>query len=98
MPTVTTRVSSPMLQEIDTFSRQSHTDRSTFLRNLLSKGLEFQKQEQVLQLYQQRKITLQKMASLLNITYLDALELLRQKELHLDYGLEELQEDLRGLQ
>ncbi len=97
MPTVTTRVPSPMLHEIDTFSKRSQVDRSTLLRNLLAKGLEFQKQEYALKLYQNRKITLQKMASLLGITYLDTIELLKQKELHLDYGLEELREDLRGL-
>ena len=98
MPTVTTRVSAPMLQEIDTFSKRSHIDRSTLLRNLLAKGLELKQQEYALELYQQRKISLQKMASLLEMTYLDALELLKQNEIHLDYGVEELQEDLRGLQ
>ena len=38
-----------------------------------------------------------KMAASLGITYLDAFDLLTQKEIHLDYGLEELREDLRGL-
>ncbi len=55
------------------------------------------KQKYTLQLYQQQKITLQKMASLLDITYLDALELLKQREIPFDYGIEELQEDLRNL-
>lgn len=55
------------------------------------------KQKYALQLYQQQKITLQKMASLLGITYLDSLELLKQKEIPFDYGIEELQEDLRNL-
>lgn len=98
MPTVTTRVPQPMLQEIDTFSRRSHIDRSTLLRNLLASGLEQKRKEYALNLYQEHKISLQKLAHMLSITYLDAVDLLRQKHLHVDYGLEELQEDLRGLQ
>lgn len=97
MPTITTRVPKPMLKQIDEFSKQKHMDRSTILRNLLARGLEQENKEHVLSLYKQHKITLQKLASLLDITYIDALELLHQEGLQLDYGKEELQEDLSGL-
>lgn len=98
MTTVTTRVPEPMLKEIDMFSRKKHIDRSTLLRNLIARGLEIERKERALELYRQHKITLQKMASLLEITYLDALEIIKEENLHLDYGLDELKEDLRGLQ
>ena len=97
MTTVTTRVPKPMLSEIDKVSKEKHMDRSTLLRNLIACGLQEERKERVLWMYKQRRITLQKVGDMLDITYLDALELLKREDLHIDYGLEELKEDLRGL-
>jgi len=97
MTIVTTRVPQDIVREIDKVSRDQHTDRSTLLRKLISKGLQEEQKEQALEKYRAKKISLQKMASLLKISYLDALEIIKQAGVHLDYGLEELQEDLQGL-
>ena len=96
MPTLTTRVPDPILQEIDLFSRGKHMDRSTALRNLIARGLKEEKREQSLEKYRKKEISLQKLGEILHITYLDALDLIEREGLHLDYGLAELQEDLKG--
>ncbi len=95
--TVTTRVPKETLQEIDKFSKQKHMDRSTMLRNLIEQGLADEKKEKILQQYKNRKISLQKAAELLNIDLIEMLDLIKRKELHLDYSEEELREDLKGL-
>ena len=97
MPTLTTRVPDGTLREIDLFSRERHMDRSTALRNLIAQGLEEEKKKRTLEQYKKRQISLQKLAFVLKISYLDALDLIEQEGLHLDYGLAELEEDLRGL-
>lgn len=56
-----------------------------------------EKRKKVLRLYGERKISLQKAASLLDIALTEMLELLEKKGLYLDYTKEELKEDLKGL-
>ena len=96
MPTVTTRVPENMLKEIDTFGKKKHMDRSTMLRNLLAKALDEEKKEDTLQLYKNKKVSLQRMAEILGITYLDALDLIKEEGLYLHYDMEDLKDDMRG--
>ncbi len=56
-----------------------------------------EKRKKVLRLYGERKVSLQKAASLLGIALTDMLELLEKEGLYLDYTKEELKEDLKGL-
>lgn len=51
----------------------------------------------MLRLYRERKVSLQKAASLLGIALTDMLELLEKEGLYLDYTKEELKEDMKGL-
>lgn len=94
---VTTRVSSEMLGEIDSLSKEKHMDRATFLRNLISKGLSLEKRERTLKLYKERKVSLEKAASILEVDIASMIDIIKEEELHLDYTVEELEEDLRGL-
>jgi predicted HTH domain antitoxin len=94
---VTTRVPDDMLDEIDFLSKEKHMDRATFLRNLISKGLSIEKKERTLRLYKERKISLEKAASILGIDIVSMIDTIKEEELHLDYTSEELEEDLRGL-
>jgi len=94
---VTTRVSSEMLGEIDFLSKEKHMDRATFLRNLINKGLFLEKKERTLKLYKERKVSLEKAASILEVDIALMIDIIKEEELHLDYTVEELEEDLRGL-
>ena len=95
--TVTTRVSEDELRQIDQFSAEKQMDRSTMLRNLIDRGLAYEKKEKVLSQYKERKISLQKAAELLEIHLTEMIELIEREGLYLDYGEEELKEDLKGM-
>ncbi|HLD97031.1 MAG TPA: UPF0175 family protein [Candidatus Nanoarchaeia archaeon] len=95
--TVTTRVAEEVLRQIDDFSADNKMDRATMLRNLIERGLEQEKKKKVLADYKERKISMQKAASLLGIDFLAMIDLLQTEGLYLDYTEEELREDLKGL-
>lgn len=97
MSVVTTRIPEEMLNEIDALSKERHMDRATFLRNLIDKGLTLERKERTLKLYKERKVSLEKAASMLGVDIATMIDIIREEELHLDYTLEELREDLRGL-
>ncbi len=94
---VTTRVPEETLNEIDALSKEKHMDRATFLRNIIEKGLKSERKERTLKLYKERKISLEKAASILGVDIAQMIDIIRDEELHLDYTQEELREDLRGL-
>ncbi len=96
--TVTTRVPDSTLQEIDMFTAERHTDRSTMLRSLIEEGLAKERKEKVLSTYREHKISIQRAAELLGIHITEMIELIQREGLYLDYSEEELREDLKGLQ
>lgn len=95
--TVTTRVSEDVLRQIDEFSADKNMDRATMLRNLLEEGLVAEKKRKVLSEYKERKISLQKAASLLGIDLLEMIDLIQKEGLYLDYTEEELKKDMEGI-
>lgn len=95
--TATTRVSEDMLRQIDEFAADKNMDRATMLRNLLEEGLVAEKKRKVLSEYKERKISLQKAASLLRIDLLEMIDLIQKEGLYLDYTEEELKKDMEGI-
>lgn len=95
--TITTRVDKEILKQIDEFSKYRNMDRSTMLRNLIAGGLEKEKIERTLKLYKERKVSLAKAAGILNVDLWAMIDMVKKEGLYLDYGKEELEEDLRGL-
>ena len=94
---VTTSLSDEMLREIALLSTEKKMDRATLLRNLIGKGLAFERKERVLRLYKDKKISLEKAASVLGVDIVEMIEIIQKEELYIDYGLDELKEDLRGI-
>lgn len=95
--TVTTRVPESTLREINFFTAERHTDRSTLLRCLIEEGLANERQKKVLYDYKERKISLQRAAELIGIHLVEMLELIQREGLYMDYTEDELKEDLKGL-
>ncbi|MBI3036942.1 UPF0175 family protein [Candidatus Woesearchaeota archaeon] len=95
--TVTTRVAEEVLRQIDEFSADRNMDRATMLRNLIERGLEEERRRKVLLLYKNRRISMQKAASMLRIDLLEMIDLMQKEGLYLDYTEKELREDLKGL-
>ena len=95
--TVTTRIEESLLHELDKLSNEKQMDRATFLRNLIKKGVNQEKQKFVLNDYKNRKISLQKAAELLDNSLIEMLDLIKRANITLDYTNEELKVDLKGL-
>ncbi|HIH96975.1 MAG TPA: hypothetical protein HA348_05820 [Thermoplasmata archaeon] len=94
---VTVSIDEDIRKTLDILSKEYHVDIPTLLRDLILRGLELEKRERVIKLYVDRRISLQKAAELLEISIWEILELLKRENLHIDYGFEELEEDLEPL-
>lgn len=61
----------------------------------LKQGLTVLNEKSVLELYRDRRITLQKAASMLSIDIWEMVEKIKKADIHMDYTGEELAEDLK---
>ena len=61
----------------------------------LKQGLLVLNEKNVLQLYRSREITLQKAAGMLSIDIWEMIEKIKKADIHIDYSMEELAEDIR---
>jgi predicted HTH domain antitoxin len=60
----------------------------------VNQGLDVLSERNVLELYRERKITLQKAAEMLSLDIWEMIEKLRKADIHIDYSRENLAEDL----
>ncbi len=60
----------------------------------VNQGLDVLSEKNVLELYRERKITLQKAAEMLSLDIWEMIEKLRKADIHIDYSRENLAEDL----
>jgi predicted HTH domain antitoxin len=68
---------------------------NVLISQALNQGLEAVSEKTVLELYENRKITLQKAAEMLSIDIWDMIEKLKRADIHIDYSKDELAEDLK---
>ncbi|HHT9112950.1 MAG: UPF0175 family protein [Planctomycetes bacterium] len=61
----------------------------------VNQGLDVLSEKNVLELYRERKITLQKAAEKLSLDIWEMIEKLRKADIHIDYSRENLAEDLK---
>ena len=88
------RLPREMIEELDRLSREEGVDRGTLVRRLLSDALREYKIKRALEMYRRGKISLWKAAELAGITYREALEELKRRNIPFRYGREELEADL----
>jgi len=94
MITTSVRLPREMIEELDRLSREEGVDRGTLVRRLLSDALREYKIKRALEMYRRGKISLWKAAELAGITYREALEELKRRNIPFRYGREELEADL----
>jgi predicted HTH domain antitoxin len=94
---VTAFVDNNTFNEIEMLSKEFHTDRTEIVKELIREGLKLKLKKRALELYANRKVTLQKAAEMMGVSIWEMLDVLRREEIHLDYGLEELEEDLEPI-
>ncbi|MBE8540547.1 UPF0175 family protein [Geoglobus acetivorans] len=96
MKLVTTSVRLPkdIIDEIEKFSKDEGIDKGTFVRKLIAESLREYRIKKALELYRERKISLWKAAEIAGITYSEALEELKRRNIPFKYDLQDLEADL----
>lgn len=85
----TVRVPEEFLKEISLFIKDMRLDKSAYLREILKKGFEEDRQERVLAKYQAGDLSGEEVCRLLDITMWDFLILLKKKNVSLNVDLED---------
>ena len=89
------RLPREVLEEIEKLSREEGVDRGTLIRRLLMESLKEYRVRRALELYREGKVSLWKAAELAGITYREALEELRRRNIAFRYTREDLESDLK---
>ena len=83
-----------LYKEAERLSRTQGTKVEELIPRALKHGLNVLNEKQVLELYKDRKITLQKAASMLSVDIWEMIEKIKNADISIDYTREELLEDL----
>ncbi len=95
---VIARVSDELAQEIEFFAKEDNVDRSTEIRQLLTKAMEEKRIEYALEKYQKREVTLWKAATLAKVPLAMMMSLAAKRHIPLSYDLDDLKDDLKAVQ
>jgi predicted HTH domain antitoxin len=74
-----TTLTKQLVKKIDHYAREMHEDRSTAIRQLLSKAILEMEQKQIIAAFSTKKITIREAANALGVDYWQMQELLEQK-------------------
>ncbi len=94
MITTSVRLPKEMIEEIEKLSREEGVDKGTFIRKLMAESLKEYKIKKALELYREGKVSLWKAAEIAGITYREALEELKKRNIPFKYDLEDLEADI----
>jgi predicted HTH domain antitoxin len=89
------KVESDIYRKAEKASKAQGLKTNVFIEQALKQGLDALNEKNVLDLYRARKITLQRAAEMLSVDIWEMIEKIKRAEIHLDYTMEELAEDLR---
>ncbi len=95
--TISTRLPSKVVKEIEKYAKEEDLDKSTFVKRLLHKSLKEYKVEYAFRLYKEGEVSLWKAAKLADKSLWDMVELMKKYDAYLNYGVDDLKEDLKGL-
>ena len=89
------KVESGIYEKAEKASKAQGVKTNVIIAQALKQGLDAITEKSVLDLYRARKITLQRAAEMLTVDIWEMIEKVKKAEIHLDYTMEELAEDLR---
>ena len=95
--TLTTRAPDALAKEIEVLAKKEHLDKSSLIRRLLADAVKEKRITNALELYQDGKISIGKAAAIAKLSVWEMLDLIRDRGIHIDYGSDELKEDLLPL-
>lgn len=90
----TIRIDNTLYDEIKEVASLQKIGMKEILKEAIHEGVASMKEKYVLELYRNNKITLSRAAEMLSVDIWEMIEKVRDSDLHLDYGMEELREDL----
>ncbi len=94
MVTTSVRLPKEIVEEIEKLSKEEGIDKGTLIRRLIAESLREYKIKRALELYREGKVSLWKAAEIAGITYREALEELRKRNIPFRYDLEDLEVDI----
>jgi len=94
---VSLRIAPGMLKEINKLAHEEHVERSTFLRELLDKGLKETKIENAVEQYEQRKISIGRMVEITSLSRHELFEKLKERGISVHYSKNRLLKEISDL-
>ncbi len=94
---VSLRIASGMLNEINRLAHEEHVERSTFLRELLDKGLKETKIENAVEQYKQSKISIGRMVEITGLSRHEIFEKLKERTVSVHYSKNRLLREISDL-
>ena len=95
--TVSTRLPEIDARQIEIFSRELNLDKSTFIKQPILDSIKNYKVKRAFDLYKKGEISLWKAAQLAGKTLWEMIELMREYDAHLNYSVEDLEEDIKNI-
>ena len=92
--TISTRIPTEMLGELEKLAKEDQMDRSTEMRRLLEIGIRERKRRDVLERYRRSQITTERAAQELGISIWEMLEIMKKEKIEMQYDEEDLIRDL----
>ena len=94
MVTTSVRLPKEIVEEIERLSKEEGIDKGTLIRKLIAESLREYKIKRALELYREGKVSLWKAAEIAGITYREALEELKKRNIPFRYDLGDLEADI----
>jgi predicted transcriptional regulator len=85
----TIRLSEELLKEIDEFVKESHLDRSAYLRKILQKGFSLDKQQRILQKYASGELSILEVCRTLRWNPWEFSDKLKANNFHINVEIED---------
>lgn len=82
-------------KKVEKASKSYGIEVNDLITQAINQGLDVLSEKNVLELYRDHKITLQKAAEMLSLDIWEMIEKLKKADIHIDYSKEELAEDLK---
>jgi len=93
MVTTSVRLPEDVIQEIEKLSREEGVEKGTLIRKLLTESLREYRINKAMEMYRSGKASLWRASEIAGITYREALEELKKRNIPFRYDLEDLEID-----
>jgi predicted HTH domain antitoxin len=94
---ISVRLPAETHEMLEKLAKEEAKDKSELVRELLALGIKEKRLERAIELYKKGKVTLWKAARIADVSLWRMIEIMREKKVEAQYGVKELEEDLKAL-